>query len=52
MKTDALFLELTKRNNIYLYKEINKDTVNQFEERYSKFKNKFFMSNLLIQEES
>ena len=42
MKTDALFLELTKRNNIYLYKEINKDTVNQFEEKYSKFKNKFF----------
>ena len=25
MKTDALFLELTKRNNIYLYKEVNKD---------------------------
>ena len=42
MKTDALFLELTKRNNIYLYKEINKDTVNQFEEKYSKFQNKFF----------
>ena len=42
MKTDALFLELTKRNNIYLYKEINKDIVNQFEEKYSKFKNKFF----------
>ena len=42
MKTDALFLELTKRNNIYLYKEINKDTVNQFEEKYSEFQNKFF----------
>lgn len=42
MKTDALFLELTKMNNIYLYKEINKDTVNQFEEQYSKFKDKFF----------
>ena len=42
MKTDALFLELTKRNNIYLYKEVNKDTLNQFEEKYSKFKNKFF----------
>lgn len=42
MKTDELFLELTKRNNIYLYKEINKDTVNQFEEKYSKFQNKFF----------
>lgn len=42
MKTDALFLELTKRNNISLYKEIDKDTVNQFEEKYSKFKNKFF----------
>ena len=52
MKTDALFLELTKKNNIYLYKEVNKDTVNQFEERYSKFKNNFFMSNLLIQEAS
>ena len=42
MKTDALFLELTKRNNISLYKEIDKDTVNQFEEKYSKFQNKFF----------
>ena len=43
MKTDALFLELTKRNNISLYKEIDKDTVNQFEEKYSKFQNKFFL---------
>ena len=42
MKTDALFLELTKRNNISLYKEIDKDTVKQFEEKYSKFQNKFF----------
>ena len=48
MKTDALFLELTKKNNIYLYKEVNKDTVNQFEEQYSKFKDKFFYEQFTI----
>lgn len=42
MKTDALFLDLEKRNNIYLYKETNSDMVNQFEEKYLKFKDKFF----------
>lgn len=42
MKTDALFLDLEKRNNIYLYKETNSDIVNQFEEKYLKFKDKFF----------
>ena len=42
MKTDALFLDLEKRNNIYLYKETNRDIVNQFEEKYLKFKDKFF----------
>ena len=51
MKTDALFLDLEKRNNIYLYKETNSDIVNQFEEKYLKFKDKFSMNNLLTLEE-
>ena len=47
IKTENLFLDLEKRNNICLYKETKNNIVYEFEKKYNKFRDKFFYEQFM-----